>query len=172
MHMLRHVLGGCVCVLTFMLTGRKCTCFVTSWVGGWVGLLAFMLTCRTCFVTSWVCVCVFFNVHVTLPHMHMLRHVWVSPSGRSLVALWRSAWPRERRKTSREFFNIHFPCKLQEIIKHAQEIPGPIVSLWRKRHFLKTLTTAGAVFPTGSLSRSARGPSRVSNRDKPIPPIP
>ena len=56
MHMLRHVLGWGVGVLAFMLTCRTCTCFVTSWVGGWVGVLAFMRTCRTCtcFVMSWV----------------------------------------------------------------------------------------------------------------------
>ena len=33
-----------------MLTCRTCPCYVTSWVGG-------------------------VNVHVNLPHMHMLRHV-------------------------------------------------------------------------------------------------
>jgi len=46
--------------------------------------------------------------------------------------------------------------KLQELIKKSMKNLGEFshlfwnrstVSLWRKRHFFKTLTTAGAVFP-------------------------
>ena len=82
-HMLRHVLslGEGWGVLTFMLTCVTCTCYVTSWVwGGWC-VLTFMLTCvtRTGYVTSWVWGVGCVNVHVNLRHMHMLRHVWVSP---------------------------------------------------------------------------------------------
>ena len=75
-----------------MLTCVTCTCYVTSWVG-WDGVcqrsrLGLGGVCqRTCKLASHAhatsrlglggvgCV----NVHVNLRHMHMLRHVWVSP---------------------------------------------------------------------------------------------
>ena len=91
MHMLRHVLGWGVGVLTFMLTCRTCTCYITSWVWG-VGVLAFTLSCRTCtcFVTS-----VFEEAH---GHVKGGKH--------------------------RARFQHQIPCKLQEIIKNALQIPG------------------------------------------------
>ena len=65
------------------------------------------------------------NVHVSLPHMHMLRHIWVSPSGRSLVTAHGHVKGKHRAS-----FQHQIPCKLQEIIKNAFQIPGESYALF------------------------------------------
>jgi hypothetical protein len=55
-------------------------------------------------------------------------------------------------------------CKLQGLINNSMKIPRKFnhlfwnrpVSLWRKRHFFKTLTTAGKVFPPTGYIRQIR----------------
>ena len=60
------------------------------------------------------------NVHVNLPHMHMLRHIWVGGDW----LLFEEAHGHVKGGKHRASFQYQIPRKLQEIIKNALQIPG------------------------------------------------
>ena len=84
---------------------------------------------------------------------------------RSLVAPWRTAWRCEREENTAHVFKRKFPVNYRSSSKKYFKFPGnckpileneSVVSLWRKRFFFKTLTTAGAVVYPRKIHTSLR----------------
>ena len=122
-----------------------------------IGVLCFKKSAIPCSLATRV------NSHVNPKLMRNIR-VWqwrwmnsksknlLEVTGRSLkkrMAMWeeeniarvfKSKFPVNYRTSSKMHFK--FPGNFKLILWNES-----IVSLWRKRHFFKTLTTAGAVFP-------------------------